>query len=107
MPSKTDLLRRERDDQRKLADHWKLQHDDYKKLNAKLAARSEDLEAEVTRLTAENEQMRAVLENIRARRYQNRETVSPENAFAAFGRLNTEVCAIYAECDAALSGDKQ
>lgn len=60
MPSKTDLLRRERDDQRKLADHWKLQHDDYKKLNAKLASRAEDLEAEVSRLTAEVERLRSL-----------------------------------------------
>jgi hypothetical protein len=58
--------------------------------------------AEIVVQRAGNEQLRAALEGIRARRYQNRETVSPENAFEAFGRLNAEVCAIYAECDAAL-----
>jgi Skp family chaperone for outer membrane proteins len=49
MASKTDLLKRERDDLRRLADHWKLQHDEHKKLNAKLAARVEELEAELNR----------------------------------------------------------
>lgn len=44
MANKNDLLKRERDDQRKLADYWKLQHDEYKKLNAKLAARVKELE---------------------------------------------------------------
>lgn len=44
MASKADLLKRERDDQRKLADHWKLQHDEYRKLNARLTARVRELE---------------------------------------------------------------
>jgi hypothetical protein len=60
----------------------------------------------VNDVIAESDRFRAALEGIRARRYQNRETVSPDNAFEAFGRLSAEVCAIYSECDAALSGDK-
>jgi hypothetical protein len=55
MTSKVDLLKRERDEQRKLVDHWKLQHDEYKRLNNKLLDRVEDLKAEVTRLNAEND----------------------------------------------------
>jgi len=49
MASKNDLLKRERDELRRLANHWKLQHDEHKKLNAKLAARVEELEAELNR----------------------------------------------------------
>jgi hypothetical protein len=45
----------------------------------------------------------AALESIRSRRYQNRETVTPENAFEAFRKLNAEILAIFDECDAALS----
>jgi regulator of replication initiation timing len=55
MTSKIDLLKRERDEQRKLVDHWKLQHDEHKRLNNKLLDRVEDLKAEVSRLTAEND----------------------------------------------------
>ena len=55
MTSKVDLLKRERDDQRKLADNWKLQHDEHKRLNNKLLDRVEDFKAEVSRLTAEND----------------------------------------------------
>jgi uncharacterized coiled-coil DUF342 family protein len=68
MTSKVDLLKRERDDQRKLADHWKLQHDDYKKLNAKLASRAEDLEAETSRLTAEVRVRQTIVEEARDER---------------------------------------
>jgi hypothetical protein len=63
-------------------------------------------EADVARLTTRVKELEDALENIRARRYENRETVNPENAFKAFGRLNAEVCAIYAECDAVLSASQ-
>lgn len=49
MASKTDLLKRERDDLRRLTDHWKLQHDEHKELNAKLAARVKELEKALAR----------------------------------------------------------
>jgi chromosome segregation ATPase len=62
--------------------------------------------AEIERLKAEVARKDAALEKIKARRYQNRETVTPENAFEAFGRLNAEIVAIYAECDAAITGQE-
>jgi hypothetical protein len=62
---------------------------------------------EITRLTAEMKRLRAALEGIRARRYQNRETVSPDTAFERWRMINAEFCAIFDECDSALSGDKQ
>jgi hypothetical protein len=59
------------------------------------------------KVLAENERLRAALEGIRARRYQNRETVSPDTAFERWRMINAEFCAIFDECDATLSGDKQ
>jgi hypothetical protein len=56
---------------------------------------AETYEADITRL-------RAALEAIRSRRYQNRYTVRPENAFEAYHSLNVEMLAIFDECDAAL-----
>jgi transposase-like protein len=71
MASKVDLLKRERDDLRKLADHWKIQYDEYKGLNARLCAEV-DAAAEMLRevktqnaaLRAENEKLRAALRQI-------------------------------------------
>jgi len=62
-----------------------------------------DRDEQIERLKAEVERKDKALEGIRKRRYQNRETVNPDNAFQAFGRLNKEICAIYVECDAALT----
>ena len=53
-------------------------------------------------LTAEVERLRSIILNIHAGRYEARETVTPENAFAAYGRLNTKILAIYEQCRAAL-----
>lgn len=60
MASKTDLLKRERDDLRRLADHWKLQHDEHKELNAKLAARVEELEAALRDIIADSYSVYAI-----------------------------------------------
>jgi hypothetical protein len=46
------------------------------------------------------------LRKIRDRRYGPRQTVTPDNAFEAFNRLNDEMLAIFAECDAALEEGK-
>lgn len=102
MPSKTDLLRRERDDQRKLADHWKLQHDDYKKLNAKLASRAEDLEAEVSRLTAEVERLRTALRMFLGASY----PVATEINKRGYNWSEAYLDEALHEARAALSGDK-
>lgn len=66
MASKADLLKRERDDFRKLADHWKIQYDECKGLNAQL--RSEvDAAAEMLReVKTQNAALRAEFEKLRA-----------------------------------------
>ena len=65
MASKVDLLKRERDDLRKLADHWKLQHDEYKGLNARLCAEV-DAAAEMLReVKTQNAALRAEVSNLR------------------------------------------
>ena len=66
MASKVDLLKRERDDLRKLADHWKFQYDEYKGLNARLCAEV-DAAAEMLReVKTQNAALRAEVEKLRA-----------------------------------------
>lgn len=57
---------------------------------------------EFKRLKAEVERLRSIILNIHAGRYEARETVTPENAFEAYGRLNKKIIAIYEQCRAAL-----
>jgi chromosome segregation ATPase len=76
----------------------------------------EKLQAEVDRLKREasnnldlaerhmNEKHKAwrALRRIQDRRYKHRQTVTPDNTFEAFNRMNDEMLVIFAECDAAL-----
>jgi hypothetical protein len=57
----------------------------------------------ITRLTAEVDRLHSIILNIHAGRYESRETVTPENAFEAYGRLNAKIVAIYEQCRAALT----
>ncbi len=61
----------------------------------------------IEKLRAEIEKLRKVLKSISDRRNGPRWTVAPDNAFSAVIRLNDEMLAIFAECDAALEEGKQ
>jgi len=51
---------------------------------------------------AENEKFRSALEWIERQQFADRDTVTPETAWDAFGKMNRTLCAIYAKATDAL-----